>query len=136
MSHVQFVNISTRGQVDTGDKILVGGFVIPGDQAKQVLIRAVGPALTNFGVSGVLEDPVLTLYAAGGAVLETNTDWGDSSNPTLLAEASASAGAFAFEEGSKDAAIYATLNPGAYTAHVSGNGDTTGVALVEVYGVE
>jgi sugar lactone lactonase YvrE len=138
----QLVNISTRGFADVGDKALVGGFVVSGNQPKRLLVRGIGPALTPFGVTGSLADPVLKIYAANGTLIAQNDNWGTpqpidntqiaASAADVTAAASAS-GAFPLPSGSKDAAIVITLAPGAYTAIVSGANNTTGAALVEVY---
>jgi hypothetical protein len=132
----RFVNISARTQVGTGDNILVIGFVVTGTGPKTVLLRAVGPGLTPFGVGGVLADPQLRLFNAAGTATDTNDDWASSA---ALAAAHGAAftqtGAFGLPAASKDAALLVTLQPGAYTAQVSGVAGTTGVALVEVYEV-
>jgi hypothetical protein len=124
------VNISARTQVGTGENVLVIGFVITGTGSKTILLRAVGPGLTQFGVGGVLADPQLRLFNAAGAQTDINNDWGGSA---ALAANFAQSGAFALPATSKDAALVVILPPGAYTAQVSGVADTTGVALVEVY---
>lgn len=134
LSTTRFVNISARTQVGTGDNILVIGFVVTGTGSKNVLIRAVGPGLTQFGLGGVLADPQLRLFNAAGVATDTNDDW--AATPALAAAhvtAFAQTGAFGLPATSKDAALLVTLQPGAYTAQVSGVGGTTGVALVEVY---
>jgi hypothetical protein len=132
----RFVNISARTQVGTGDNVLVIGFVVTGTGPKTVLLRAVGPGLTPFGVGGVLADPQLRLFNAAGTATDTNDDWASSA---ALAAAHGAAftqtGAFGLPAASKDAALLVTLQPGAYTAQVSGVAGTTGVALVEVYEV-
>ena len=130
----RFVNISARTQVGTGDNLLVIGFVVTGTGPKTVLIRAVGPGLTPFGVGGVLADPQLRLFNAAGTATDTNDDW--AGTPALAAahgNAFTQTGAFGLPAASKDAALLVTLQPGAYTAQVSGVNATTGVALVEVY---
>ena len=134
VTSARFVNISARTQVGTGDNRLVIGFVVTGTGPKTVLIRAVGPGLTPFGVGGVLADPQLRLFNAAGNVTDTNDDW--ASTPALAAahgNAFTQTGAFGLTVASKDAALLVTLQPGAYTAQVSGVNATTGVALVEVY---
>lgn len=128
------INLSSRGEVGTGDRILIAGFVINGSSPKKILIRAVGPTLGEFGVTGTLADPVLQIVQ-GSTVVRENDNWETGNVPSLLADASARSGAFALPEGSKDAAILLSLPPGAYTAQVSGAGGTTGVAIVEVYEV-
>ena len=123
-------NISTRSLAQTGDNVLIAGFVISGNAPKQVLMRASGPALqTLFGLTGVLDDPTIEVRdARTGAVVASNDNW-----DTGLASAFTAVGAFPWSPGSKDAALVATLPPGGYTAIVRGNGGTTGIALVEVY---
>jgi hypothetical protein len=129
----RLVNISTRAIAGTGDGVQIAGFVIGGSAPHTVLVRATGPTLqSSFGVTGVLADPVLELRdQATGAVVDTNDDWDGSLAPTFRAT-----GAFGWPTGSKDAALVATLSPGAYSAIVHGSGGTTGVALVEVYDVD
>ena len=126
----KLTNISARGDVGTGGNILIAGFVIRGTQPKTVLIRGVGPALSAYGVTGVLADPRLQLFS-GTTLLQENDD---ATDPTLAA-AARQVGAFALPAGGKDSAILVTLQPGADTAQVSGVGATSGVALVEVYDV-
>jgi len=128
------LNISTRGEAGTGDNILIAGFVVTGNSPKKVLIRAVGPGLSRFGVGGVLVNPALTLYS-GGTEVARDDDWYDSSDARSIAAAATQIGAFALESASKDAALLTTLAPGAYSVHVTGVADTTGVALIEVYDV-
>lgn len=133
-------NISTRAQTGTGAAVLTAGFVIGPGANKQVLIRAVGPTLSTFGLAGVLTDPVLTVYNSANVVVATNDNWATPVGPgaataTQLSTAFSSVGAFAFgtTTTSRDAAVLVTLAPGNYTAQVAGTGTTTGVALVEVY---
>lgn len=138
-------NISTRGFVDTGDGQLIAGFVVTGNAPKKLLIRGIGPGLTQFGLEGVLADPQLKVFAAEAATpLAENNDWG---TPQTLAPerpaataadiqaASTQTGAFALGAGSRDAAVLVTLQPGAYSAIMSGVGGGTGAGLVEVYEV-
>jgi hypothetical protein len=130
------INISNRGEVGVGASIMIPGFVIGGESPKTVLIRGVGPKLTDFDVTGVLEDPTLRLFRSGEAApMLTNDNWGDGANAVELAAAAGTVGAFALEAGSKDAAVLVTLEPGSYTVKVAGAGGTEGVALVEVYEV-
>lgn len=126
-------NISTRSFVGGGASAQIAGFVISGSKPKQVFIRACGPALIQFGVPGLLLDPKIVLHSATSIIAE-NDDWG--SIPTerdQILSVVNSRGLFGFAPGSKDAAIIVTLDPGNYTAVVSGNNETTGVALIEVY---
>ncbi len=128
-SAVNVINASTRAFVGTGDAVLIPGFVISGTGSLKLLIRAVGPTLANLGVSSVLADPTITLYR-GNTALATNDNWSAADAPTMAA-----VGAFALTAGSRDAAIVTTLPAGAYSAIVSGVGNTTGTALVELYAV-
>jgi len=130
------LNLSTRGYVGTGGDILIPGFVIAGNGAKRLLIRAAGPALSQFGVSGVLADPQLAVFKDSNQLF-VNDNWSASmTNATGVTSAGISVGAFAFTEGSKDAALVISLEPGAYTIQVSGVGATTGKAIVEVYDLD
>ena len=131
----RLINISTRAEVGTEGNILIPGFVIGGSGSETLLIRADGPALTQFGVAGVLAQPSLSVYNSAGTAIASNTGWGTSSNPALIASTAASVGAFAFASGSADCALIASLPAGAYTVQVSGVNGTTGVALAEVYEV-
>ena len=126
----RLANISTRATSGTGADVLTAGFVIGPGANKQVIVRAVGPTLTAFGVPGALADPVLTLFNSANTALATNDNW-------LAADAAAfaSVGAFALGNNSRDSALVTTLAPGNYTAQVAGAGGTTGLALVEVYEV-
>ena len=130
----RIINISTRTAVGAGDAMLIGGFVISGTVPKRVLIRGVGPALAQFGVTGVLARPQLVLFK-GGQVLAQNSGWSTSPDAAAIAAASAQTGAFVFVGGSQDAALIVSLDPGPYTAQVSGIGGTNGIALVEIYEV-
>ena len=126
------VNASTRAFVGTGDSVLIPGFVISGPGSLRVLLRAVGPGLTGFGVNGVLADPTVTLYR-GTTALATNDNWSTGNNAAEISSAAAGFGAFALAAGSRDAALLVSLPAGSYSAVVSGVGGGTGTALVEVY---
>jgi len=117
--------------VGTGDNVLIAGFTFNGSGPKKLLIRAVGPSLASYGVTGVLANPRLDLFDQNGTLLQSNDDWGGS---TTLSNAFTSVGAFPLNgQTSLDAVLLVTLPPGTYTARVSGVNGTTGVALVEVY---
>jgi sugar lactone lactonase YvrE len=131
----RLVNISTRAQVGTGGNILIPGLAITGGGAETLLIRADGPGLTQFSVPGVLAQPILSVFNSAGTVIASNTGWGTSSNPALIASTAASVGAFALAAGSADSALIVDLPAGTYTIQISGVGGTTGVALAEVYEV-
>jgi hypothetical protein len=126
----RLVNVSARNRVGTGDDILIAGFNVTGTGTKQVLIRAVGPGLAGFGVPGTLFDPRLDLFNSSGVRLGENDDW-----PAVLASTFSSVGAFALNNGSRDAALLTTLPIGSYTVQVRGADGGTGEAIVEVYEV-
>jgi hypothetical protein len=132
----RLINISGRAQVGTGGNVMIAGFVVAGATSKTVLIRASGPALSQFGIAGALPDPLLKLYqdTSGGpsTLMGTDAGWG---GDTQIAAAAASVGAFSWGAASPDSALLITLPPGAYTAEVAGSSGDTGVALVEVYEV-
>lgn len=130
----ELTNISTRGTVLNGDGIMVGGFVIDED-VRRVLIRGLGPTLGEFGVAGALSDSRMTVFSAGGDEIASNDNWGDQSNADTIAAVSATVGAFPLAEDSLDAVLLLDLAPGAYTVHLTGVGDATGVGLIEVYRV-
>ncbi len=125
-------NIATRGFVGTGNNIVIAGFVIAGEGAKTILVRAIGPTLSTFGLTGVLADPQLAIYRSSDVIL-TNDDWGTGVTSTNTASVATQVGAFTLPSGSKDAAFVVTLPAGAYTVQVSGANATTGLALVEIY---
>jgi hypothetical protein len=123
----QLANISTRGFVDLGDNVMIGGLILGnGNMNARVLIRAIGPSLSAFGVPDALADPVLELRDNNGALIGADDDWRD----TQQAEIEATG----IPPGNdRESAIVQTLAPGTYTAIVRGKNDTTGVALVEAY---
>ena len=121
------LNISTRGNVQTGDNVMIGGFIVAGNGSQRVLVRAIGPSLAAFGVPDALADPLLELHNSDGDLIDSNDDWMD--NP---AEAEIEATMIAPND-PKESAVLQTLAPGAYTAIVQGTGGTTGTGLVEVY---
>jgi arabinoxylan arabinofuranohydrolase len=131
----RLVNVSALASNGTGENIMILGFVLTGNAAKTLLIRAVGPSLRDHNVTGWLEDPVLTIYQGANPIL-TVDDWGDAPDPAALAATMNSAGAFPLIVGSTDAAVVVTLMPGLYTALARGTGNTTGKVLVEVYAPE
>jgi hypothetical protein len=119
-------NISTRLPVGTGDNVLIAGFQITGNAAKQLVLRALGPTLTQFGVPNALQDTTLELHNSTGALIVSNDDWQDASNAQSIPPNLQPPDDF-------ESAILTTLNPGAYTAIVRGFHNSTGTALVEVY---
>jgi hypothetical protein len=114
---------------------MTAGFTITGDSPKTVLVRAIGPTLARFGVGYPLADPRLTLFVGGNAVA-TNDGWGSADDNHEVAEAFVTTGAFLLPDGSKDAAVLLTLNPGTYTAQVTAANGGAGNVLIEVYDVE
>ena len=127
----RLVNVSARNRVGTGDDILITGFSITGAGSKQVLIRAVGPTLGTFGVSGPLADPALRVIDGRGVAIASNDNWA-----AALAATFVQVGAFPLASASRDAAVVLTLPAGGtYTIQVSGVNNTTGEALIEVYEV-
>ena len=127
----QLRNISTRGLVGTGDNVLIGGFIVGGNGMVNgvVLIRALGPTLTGYGVAGALQDPTLQLLNSSGGVIATNDNWKDTQQAQIQATGLA-------PPDDRESAIYVTLPAGAYTAIVRGVSSTTGVAIVEVYNLQ
>jgi hypothetical protein len=115
-------------RVQTGDNVGIGGFIITGTAPKHVLLRAIGPSLTQFGVPNVLADPVLELHGPAPFATINNDNWRD--DPAQQAAILATGIA---PTDNLEAAIDATLNPGAYTAVVRGKNNTSGVGLIEVY---
>ena len=119
------VNISTRGPVDTGDNVMIAGFVVRGDREKRILIRGIGPSLAASGVPQPLSDPALEIHDKNGQIAQNN-DWRSAQEQEIL-----SAG-FPLSD-NRESAVIVSLWPGSYTAIVRGNGNTSGNALVEVY---
>jgi uncharacterized protein (DUF1800 family) len=134
----RLVNLSTRANVGTGANIIIPGIsVAPGAGTRRLLVRAVGPSLGAFGVPGTLADPKLELFSGSNKIAE-NDNWGSpvgvvAADAATLAAAFANNGAFPLAAGSRDAALLINLAAGGYTLQVSGVGNTTGAALVEVY---
>lgn len=134
----RLVNLSTRANVGTGANIIIPGISIaPGAGTRRLLVRAVGPSLGAFGVPGTLADPKLELFSGSNKIAE-NDNWGSpfgvvAADAATLAAAFANNGAFPLAAGSRDAALLINLAAGGYTLQVSGVGNTTGAALVEVY---
>ena len=125
----QLLNISTRLGVQTGNNVLIGGFIIGGTGNKQLLLRALGPTLTQFGVGGALADPTLELRDGAGALIATNDNWKDTQQAAITATGLA-------PPDDKESAILHTFAPGNNTAIVRGKNNTTGVGLVEAYDLD
>ncbi len=122
----KLVNISTRGFVLGGDNVMIGGFIITGDDPSTVLIRAIGPSLANFGVADVLGDPSIELHNGNGGIIFTNNNWRDTQPIDIEATGLA-------PSDDLESAILISLVPGNYTAVVSGHDGGVGNGLVEVY---
>ena len=120
-------NISTRLRVETGDNVLIGGFIITGTQAKEVIVRAIGPSLP---VVGALADPILELHDGAGALLARNDNWMNATNKQAIIESTVA------PTNDLESAILRTLTPGTYTAIVRGVNNSTGIALVEAFDLD
>jgi hypothetical protein len=130
----RLANISTRGSVDTGDNVMIGGFIVQGNQPKKVVVRAIGPSLKQFGISNALSDPALELHDSSGAVIATNNNWQTTQIGGVITadQANDIKNSGLAPTDPLEAAMIVTLPPGNYTAIVRGvNG--TGIGLVEVY---
>ena len=128
--NARLAEIATRGFVNIGNNVMIGGFIISG-QATSVIVRAIGPSLTAFGVSDALANPTLELHDGNGVLLVANDDWQD--DPAQAAELTAAGLA---PTNPLESGIAATLPLGLCTAIVRGKDNTTGVALVEVYALQ
>jgi hypothetical protein len=125
----QPLNISTRMEVKTGDQVLIGGFIITGNDPKEVILRAIGPSLAPFGISDPLADPVLELHGSDGSLITMNDNWKDTQQSEIEASGLQ-------PQNDLESAIIATLDPGTYTAIVSGKDGQAGVGLVEGYDLD
>jgi hypothetical protein len=128
-SAAKLANISTRGFVQTGDNVMIGGFIIGGGEPAKVLVRAIGPSLTQFGVPGALQATTLELHDSNGNVIGSNQGWRSTQEREIQATTIP-------PTNDNEAAILATLVPGSYTAIVRGKNNTTGVGLVEAYNLQ
>lgn len=127
----QLANISTRGLVGIGDNAIIGGIITgpTGTANGQMLVRAIGPSLGNAGIHNPLLDPTLELHNSNGSIVASNDDWKTTQQAAIQATGIPPAN-------DKESAILAMLAPGSYTAIVRGKSNTTGVGLVEVYGIQ
>jgi len=121
----KLANISTRGFVQTGDNVLIGGMIVLGTATKTIL-RAIGPSLASVGISGALADPTLELHDGNGTIIASNDNWRSDQEAEIIATTIP-------PNNDAESAIVQTLAPGSYTAIVRGTNNTTGVALVEAY---
>ena len=124
-------NISTRGFVETGDNVMIGGFIITGNQGSggKVVVRGLGPSLAAAGVSNPMADPTLELRSANGTLLASNNDWKDSQETDIEATGLAPSKPV-------ESAILVTLPPGSFTAILSGANDSSGNGLIEFYNIQ
>jgi hypothetical protein len=123
----RLVNLSTRMKVGVGEDVLIGGFIIQGDQLKKVILRAIGPSLSAIGVTGALADPQMELRDAGGTFIDGNDDWPESLDAGEIISSGLA------PSDAHEAAIVARLAPGSYTVIVSGAASSSGIGLVESY---
>jgi len=127
LSNSTLGNMSTRGSVGTLDNVLISGFIIGDVDSATVVVRAIGPSLASYGVSGVLSDPTLTIYDSNGSVIASNDNWQDDPNAILVQKNGLT------PPNAMESALVLHLPAGAYTAIVRGANDGTGVGLAEVY---
>jgi hypothetical protein len=131
----QLTNISTRARVETGENVVIGGFIVQGSESNKVIIRALGPELAQHGVRDALHNPTLELHDGNGALIAANDNWVTTIIGGIITESQVRDimnSGYAPSNG-LESAIIADLPPGNYTAIVRGVNDTTGVGLVEVY---
>jgi hypothetical protein len=121
----KLANISTRGFVQTEDNVLIGGLIVLGQDPLRVIVRAIGPSLP---VAGALENPTLELHDGNGALIASNDNWRSDQEAEIIATGIP-------PSNDLESAIVQNLAPGNYTAIVAGANSTTGVALVEAYGL-
>jgi CSLREA domain-containing protein len=127
----QLTNISTRMEVLTGNSVLIGGFIVGGSGSTQILLRALGPTLTQFGVTGVLSDPTLELHDGAGNLITSNDNWKDLPPADIMAIMDTGKA----PPSDLEPAILHTYSPGNYTGIVRGKNNTTGIALIEAYDI-
>jgi hypothetical protein len=125
----KFTNISTRAVAQTGDNVMIGGLIATGSDSEDVVVRAIGPSLSQFGVANALADPMLELHDSNGNTIASNDNWKDTQQAQIQATGLA-------PSNDLESALVATLTPAEYTAIVRGKNNTTGVALVEVYALK
>ncbi|WP_221030131.1 cytochrome c peroxidase [Actomonas aquatica] len=131
----EMANLSVRADLTRPGEVLLPGFVVPGDTPRTFLLRAVGPALADFGLTTAADNPRLTVLNANGATVVTNDDWDRAGNATQIEDATQAVGAFALPANSRDAATVVALPPGAYTVRVDSPTGSTGTVLIELYPV-
>jgi hypothetical protein len=129
----KLINISTRGEVMTGQAQMVAGFVVSGTGHKRLLVRGVGPALGAYGITNALVDPYLAVFDSSGDTLISDNGWDYGPQGAQIAQIAAAEGAFALPDPSADSAALVLVAPGQYTASVQSYSSVSGLALVEVY---
>src|SRR6202030_3441151 len=117
-SNSKLANISTRGRIETGDNVMIGGFIVGGNQQTSIVVRGIGPSLANFGVTGALTDPMLEVHDGNGALIAQNDNWRLGQEKQLIASGLA-------PTDDRESAMLLSLQPGAYTVIVRGKNDTT-----------
>ena len=122
------MNLSTRGSVGTGDNVLINGFIVGGTDPQTVVLRALGPSLSGFGVPGALADPVLNVYNSSGTLIATNDNWRGDPGSVFMEQ-----NGYAPPDPAEAATLQQNLAPGAYTMVVTGKNSTQGISLAEAY---
>jgi hypothetical protein len=112
--------------VETGEGVMIGGFIITGNEPKRVIIRGIGPSMSSVGVNGTVSDPILRLFSSNGSPIAVNDNWQDTQQAEI-------ANTGLQPQDSRESAIIATLSPAAYTATVAAANGSNGVGLVEIY---
>ena len=125
----QFLNISTRVLVGSGDNVAIAGFVVTGSNPKRVIIRAIGPSLRSAGILNALQDPMLELHDRSGALIANNDNWKDAQEVEIRATGLA-------PTDDRESAIVRALSPGAYTAIMRGKAGASGIGLIEGYDLD
>jgi hypothetical protein len=120
------INLSTRGKVETGNRVMIGGFIIGGEQPTSYMVRAIGPSLLDAGIANALLDPVLEIHNSDGVLISSNDDWRADQQQQIIDSGLA-------PSNDRESAIIATLAPGSYTGVIRGAGDSSGIALFEIY---
>jgi hypothetical protein len=126
----QLANISTRGFVQTGQDVMIGGFMLGGSASTNIAVRGIGPSLAGFGLSNVLADPTLELHNGNGTTLISNDDW----TSDVVSAGQLTVNGLAPSD-PKESGIFTSLPPGAYTAILAGKNGGTGIGLIEIYNV-
>jgi uncharacterized Zn-binding protein involved in type VI secretion len=129
-ANAQLANISTRGMVQTGDNVMIGGFIVRGDMSPTVIVRAIGPSLAQHGITNPLQDPTLELHDHNGTLIAFNDNWMSAPNRQAIIDSGLA------PSNNFESAILRSLSPGNYTAIVRGVSSGTGIAVVEGYDLD